>query len=132
MFLGTNRRVSVIAVHGLGANPDYTWKHKITTKEGGKKYVQWLSDPELLPSQIPNARIMTFNYPSRWHRNAPHQRRPSCAIQLLQAVHSDRVSLRPSIIINFIHLMRQSNKKIHRIAQSFLLGIVLGGLSLSK
>ena len=39
-FLDTNRQISVIAVHGWGANPDYTWKHKITTKEGGKKYVQ--------------------------------------------------------------------------------------------
>ena len=35
-FLGTNQWNSIIAVHGLGANPNYAWKHKIETKEGGK------------------------------------------------------------------------------------------------
>lgn len=31
-----NQWSSIIAVHGLGANPNYAWKHKIETKEGGK------------------------------------------------------------------------------------------------
>ena len=39
--------------------------------------VNWLKD--LLPREIPHARIMTFNYTSRWHRNAPKQSRNSCA-----------------------------------------------------
>jgi len=81
-----NRRRSLIAVHGLGADPRFAWIRKAESKE--RKSVNWLSD--LLPQRIPNTRIMTFNYPSRWHRDAPRQRLALCASDLLDAVHNQR------------------------------------------
>jgi hypothetical protein len=50
--------------------------------------VNWLKD--LLPTEILEARIMTFNYSSRWHRNAPHQDRRAPSDILLEHLHIDR------------------------------------------
>jgi hypothetical protein len=50
----TTNRFSIVAVHGLGGDPFKTWEeanHKI-----------WLRD--FLPSQVPNARIMSYGYNS--------------------------------------------------------------------
>lgn len=57
---------------------------------GEEKNVNWLADNDLLPKEIPNARIMTFNYESKWHADAPKQRRSLCAEQLLTALHNKR------------------------------------------
>ena len=85
-------RSSIVAVHGLGANPDWAWVRKVKKRDhGGEELkVNWLADKHLLPSVIPNARIMTFNYESRWHRDAPWQRRSLCAIELLTALDIKR------------------------------------------
>lgn len=53
---------SIVAVPGIGAHPDRTWTMK--TREG--KWVNWLVDAEMLPRQLPNARIMRFGYRSEW------------------------------------------------------------------
>jgi hypothetical protein len=42
-----------VAVHGLGGDAIHTWTH-------AKSKAFWLKD--FLPQQIPDARIMTFNY----------------------------------------------------------------------
>ena len=52
-------RNSIIAIHGIGANPDDTWKSK---KEG----VNWLKDPDMLPKAAQKARIMRFGWESQW------------------------------------------------------------------
>jgi hypothetical protein len=57
---------------------------------GKEKKVNWLADHDLLPSKLPNARIMTFNYESKWHADAPKQRRSMCAEQLLTALGNKR------------------------------------------
>jgi hypothetical protein len=46
----------IIAVHGLGGHPVKTWTHE----ESG---VFWLKD--LLPKDLPTARIFTFGYDAR-------------------------------------------------------------------
>lgn len=67
---------SIIFVHGLGSNPDTTWRarrstntsHPIEeTRPNSEKYVNWVSD--FLPSDIPpevrkDARIFFYNYDS--------------------------------------------------------------------
>jgi hypothetical protein len=56
---------SIIAVHGFGSIPEKTWTIKV--KDGdSQRTINWLADKDLLPSKIPNARIMTFNYESTW------------------------------------------------------------------
>ena len=49
----------MVAVHGLGAIPEITWKEKTSG-------INWLKDKAMLPSAIPNARIMRFGYDSMW------------------------------------------------------------------
>lgn len=50
---------SVIAIHGLGADPDWSWKDKASG-------VSWIRDTHMLPSAIPNARILRFGYDAKW------------------------------------------------------------------
>lgn len=83
--------LSIIAVHGLGANPDWAWTRKRAGRTSGDEiHVNWLKDEDMLPSKMPNARIMTFNYESKWHKDAPRQRRSLCADQLLTALDNKR------------------------------------------
>ena len=63
---------------------------KVKDATGEEKKVNWLADDDLLPNKIPNARIMTFNYESKWHADAPKQRRSLCAEQLLVALDNKR------------------------------------------
>ena len=52
-------QISIVAVHGLNGHREETW-----TTEGG---VNWLKD--LLPNDMPEARIMTWGYDARTHSN---------------------------------------------------------------
>lgn len=64
-------------VHGIGADPDRTWR---------KGDCNWLSDESMLPSAIPNARILRFAYESQWlGRDTVQQRLPLVADQLLSS-----------------------------------------------
>jgi hypothetical protein len=62
-----------------------------------EKRVNWLADEDLLPAKIPYACIMTFNYESRWHADAPKQRRSLCAEQLLTALDNKRKEVIPCL-----------------------------------
>jgi hypothetical protein len=61
---------------------------------GKEKKVNWLADNDLLPNKLPNSRIMAFNYESKWHTDAPKQRRSLCAEQLLATLDSKRKEVR--------------------------------------
>lgn len=52
--LGTDGH-SVVAVHGLNGDAFKTW-----TIDGSNK--MWLKDPDLLPSNLKNSRILTYGY----------------------------------------------------------------------
>jgi curved DNA-binding protein CbpA len=60
----TDPSIDIIAVHGLGAIPEFTWKAKGTG-------VNWLSDSRMLPPAVPEARIMIFGYDSLWLGKTP-------------------------------------------------------------
>ena len=51
---GEEKSIDVVAVHGLQGDPFTTWE----SKDGGT----WLED--ILPKEVPSARIMTFGYDS--------------------------------------------------------------------
>ena len=81
--------LSIVAVHGLGATPDWAWIRKVKLDDQ-EVSVNWLADENMLPAKLPNSRIMTFNYESKWLLGAPKQRRYLCAIQLLTAIDNKR------------------------------------------
>ncbi|KAL9138621.1 MAG: hypothetical protein Q9175_000130 [Cornicularia normoerica] len=85
--------VDVIAIHGIGANADYTW---IT------KGVNWLQHPDMLPNATPQARIMRFAYESQWlGKNNIDQHLSTIADQLLDSIRTLRQNCpeRPVVFI---------------------------------
>ncbi|KAF2148017.1 hypothetical protein K461DRAFT_248275 [Myriangium duriaei CBS 260.36] len=77
--------IDIVAVHGLGANVDWTWVWK-----DGDKHIHWLRDAHMLPSQIPRARIIAYNYDSRWHSDAPRTRISLCGKDLVYSLQTFR------------------------------------------
>lgn len=49
---------SVILVHGLGGDSRTTWE----AKGPNNKTVNWVTDKDFLPAELPNARIFTYGY----------------------------------------------------------------------
>ncbi|KAI1820891.1 hypothetical protein F4861DRAFT_542494 [Xylaria intraflava] len=80
--------VDIIAVHGLGANVDWSWTWQ--DKKGSRPPVNWLREPDMLPSVVPRARIIAYNYESRWHAGAPRTRLELCGEELANSLHDFR------------------------------------------
>ncbi|KAL8792427.1 MAG: hypothetical protein Q9195_004960 [Heterodermia aff. obscurata] len=86
--------VDIVAVPGLGANPEWTWK--------SKNKVNWLQDSNMLPRTVTTARIMVFGYESQWFgKGAIKQRLSTVANQLVQALFFLRAkgSKRPIVFV---------------------------------
>ena len=76
------RTLSVIAIHGIGADPDRTWE---------TKGVNWLKDREMLPSAAEKSRIMRFGWASKWMgKDSIHQHSSKVADQLLDSLRTMR------------------------------------------
>jgi hypothetical protein len=75
--------LSIIAIHGLNGDREQTF----TTRSGG---VNWLRD--LLPLDIPNARILTYGYDSRTHgfSRKTKEKLYDHSIQLLESLQAVR------------------------------------------
>ncbi|KAL7269854.1 hypothetical protein RUND412_007460 [Rhizina undulata] len=58
---GVNPEVDIVAVHGLRGHAYRTWT-ALGEENNGKRDVEWLK--ELLPREVPNARILTYGYDS--------------------------------------------------------------------
>ncbi|KAF8458482.1 hypothetical protein BGX38DRAFT_570899 [Terfezia claveryi] len=95
---GENPTVDIIAVHGLAANPVYTWIKKVPANNentefgrlnsNGEREVMWLK--HLLPAVIPCTRILKFNYGSTYLVNAPRESLRSLAERLANTIHTLR------------------------------------------
>ncbi|KAK4098443.1 hypothetical protein N658DRAFT_518050 [Parathielavia hyrcaniae] len=79
---------SIIAVHGLGADVDWSWTWKDPETPG--RHVKWLQDPDMLPAVVPDSRILLYNYDSRWHAKAPKVRLSLCGEELIRSVRDFR------------------------------------------
>ena len=55
---------------------------------GNKERLNWLKD--LLPQELPNTRIMTLSFQSKWLSDAPKKRPINCADALLEVIDNIR------------------------------------------
>lgn len=82
---------SIIAIHGIGAHPDDAWRKKVDTGSSTERYVNWLSDTDMLPAVVPDARIMRYGYQSQWFGDeAISQKVSTVAQRLLLNLRRDR------------------------------------------
>ncbi|KAJ9644080.1 hypothetical protein H2199_003948 [Coniosporium tulheliwenetii] len=86
--------IDIVAIHGIGAHPDDTWCKNVGTEGEGRRYVNWLQEPEMLPSVVPNARIMRYGYESQWFgADAIRQKASTVASRFLLALKRERKAL---------------------------------------
>ncbi|KAK4661301.1 uncharacterized protein QC763_0115120 [Podospora pseudopauciseta] len=102
--------IDIIFVHGLGSNPDSTWratKHatrQATTADipeeaatDNEQFVNWVSDflpSDLLPAVSRDVRLFFYNYDSYWKRDAVHTRLTNLGNELLEHIGGIRMSER--------------------------------------
>lgn len=93
---------SIVAVHGLGANPDYAWvwlpKNNPVNSHGyPDEPFNWLE--KLLPTEMSKAeqscRVLTYNYDSAWISDAPQQRLSNISDILLETLRNKRDTVGP-------------------------------------
>ncbi|KAH7010885.1 uncharacterized protein B0I36DRAFT_257304 [Microdochium trichocladiopsis] len=92
----------IVAVHGLGAHPEYTWTCQApanSTDPASVQRVHLLKD--LLLPDFPAARILSFAHNSDWLINAPVKTAQEIGYMLLQQLKCHR-SRHPRIPIIFI------------------------------
>ncbi|KAK6337892.1 hypothetical protein TWF696_001370 [Orbilia brochopaga] len=83
--------IDIIAVHGLAADPDWTWTFPSELPDGTKKEVNWLKDKDMLQAALPKSRIMRFGYDSMWYgAGAVKQRLANLANELLTDLKYER------------------------------------------
>ncbi|KAF6802152.1 ankyrin domain protein, partial [Colletotrichum musicola] len=91
---------SIVAVHGLGANVDWSWTWKDPKTPG--RHVNWLQHPDMLPTVVPRSRILLYNYDSRWHADAPKIRLSLCGEALIRSIRDFREGTTASRPIVFV------------------------------
>jgi hypothetical protein len=89
---------SIVFVHGLGSNPDTTWRAEkqairldsaTDSQSNSNQYVNWVSDllpKDLLPTTRQDTRIFFYNYDSYWKRDAVHTRLSNLGNELLEYI----------------------------------------------
>jgi hypothetical protein len=89
-----------VAVHGLGANPNYAWiwlpkNNPPDNPNYPEVPLNWLKD--LLPSKLLSSklrcRVMTFNYESKWFLDAPQVRLSNISDNLLDSLRNNRTKV---------------------------------------
>ncbi|KAJ2900154.1 hypothetical protein MKZ38_002568 [Zalerion maritima] len=91
-----NEEVSadIVAVHGLGGNPYWSWVGTRKDTSGTKVEIDWLR--ELLPKFVPRCRVLSFGYQSHYLKHAPKRDITNCAEELLHALSNYRLASRSS------------------------------------
>ncbi|KAF6806712.1 pfs domain-containing protein [Colletotrichum plurivorum] len=129
------RLSSIIAVHGLGSNVNWSW-----TWKDGEKHINWLRDPDMLPARVRKSRIMTYSYQSKWHKDAPKTRLQLCGEELIHSIHSfgSGTSKRPIVFVGhslggnvIVHaLLHASDGNEYKDLLEATVGIVFLGMPL--
>lgn len=78
---------SIIAIHGLGARWPTTWERSehYPPRKSDKK-VNWLCDENMLPSEIPETRILRFDWDGNYCQDATTDTNLGQAANLLESI----------------------------------------------
>lgn len=110
---------SIVAVHGLNGHCVRTWSFQ--EKNGKSPTTYWLRD--LLPNEMPNARVMTFQYESKVLFNKATGGVSDTADQLFRELQTKRKDVKPERPIVFLAhslggiLVKQASPGFFRIEQ---------------
>jgi hypothetical protein len=78
-----------VAVPGLGSDPRRSFNSLYPVREN--KYFNWLADDDGLRREFPTARVMLYEYESRWlGKQAIPQSVSNVANNLLESLHAHR------------------------------------------
>ncbi|KAI1357119.1 hypothetical protein F5Y08DRAFT_347314, partial [Xylaria arbuscula] len=81
---------SVVALHGLRAQSPKTWIAWKDGKSAASGEVNWLQDPSMLPSVVPEARILTYDWNANYTKDASKDRFLGHAEVLLNRLQQNR------------------------------------------
>ncbi|KAH6957864.1 hypothetical protein BKA56DRAFT_680749 [Ilyonectria sp. MPI-CAGE-AT-0026] len=84
------KEVDIVVIHGLGARSPDTW---IAWKVDGDRHsgdVNWLRDPDMLPSSMPTARILAYDWNADYDKGASSDIFLGHADAFLDRIHVDR------------------------------------------
>ncbi|KAF5716504.1 ankyrin repeat [Fusarium globosum] len=87
------KEIDIFVLHGLDARSDKTF---IAWKVDGDKTsgdVHWLSDEDMLPSRMPQARVLTYDWNANYDKTASKETMRAHADTLLERVHLNRAGL---------------------------------------
>ncbi|RSL89781.1 hypothetical protein CEP51_001076 [Fusarium floridanum] len=98
----SKKRVIVVAIHGMDTQSPKTWiaYEKDGDPESGE--VNWLKDKNMLPSVLPDCRILTYDWNANIDKGAATQSLRGHATTLLDKLHIDRDESGKSLPILFI------------------------------
>ncbi|RPA98708.1 hypothetical protein L873DRAFT_1006442 [Choiromyces venosus 120613-1] len=94
---GVDPNVDIVAVHGLKGDVYRTWTAKAT--EPGEKDVFWLKD--LLPEEVPNARILAYGYDAD----------PS---KMFESISTNRIHHHATTLVSELHFYRRKENEKRR------------------
>lgn len=78
---------SIIAIHGLGAHWPTTWeKSEHYPPRRSDRKVNWLCDKDMLPSKIPEARILRYDWDGNYCQDASTDTNLGQAANLLESI----------------------------------------------
>ena len=125
LYEGNAPVCDIVAVHGLGATPEWAWVSK--DRSGPDPRINWLKDHRMLPHQVPDSRIMTFNYESKGlHPQAVKAKLSDCANSLLNALKNDREEVELCVRRQQKYLLITTARlRPGNIGRWYLLGIAL-------
>ncbi|KAK7959734.1 uncharacterized protein PG986_004588 [Apiospora aurea] len=120
-----NTTVDVVAIHGFRAESPRTWIAWKDGKSATSGVVNWLRDREMLPSVIPQARILTYDWNSNIDRTASNDRLLGHADTLLMLLHINR---RDNALVRTQDSQENGSKRIFELTAGIVfLGTPFGG-----
>ncbi|KAF3932609.1 hypothetical protein ABW20_dc0110310 [Dactylellina cionopaga] len=116
--------VDIVAVHGLAADPDWTWTYSEGGADGGsKEEVNWLKDDNMLHAALPGARIMRFGYNSVWYGSgAIKQRLANLANEMLLDLQYEREAIAASNLTTeegILRVLEEGNETLVDVVREF-------------